>query len=114
MMLFNYDPILGLTYCFFEPSLILDLSAFPDSLNMTPEEVISLFRKRGLVLGNSLREEPTEVFSLFHNGVKCEEDINWRILDEAGQFDFGINNWYDYREVPSHDATDKIIECLNN
>lgn len=120
---FRYDPILGLMYFFLEPMVCLDVEMIPDSLMVTPEEAIALFYSKGFQLIDSTIDRVDENFSLFHNGslfyngLKCEEVI---IMDEIGQFDFGLrdapnfkSDWYDFREIPSHEATDEIIEALN-
>jgi hypothetical protein len=90
MMLFNYDPILGLTYCLLSPDIYLDISDIPSSLDMSPKDVIALFHSKGLLFVDSLKSSVDKVFSLFHNGIICNEEpvkyINPFLFDEVGQF----------------------------
>ena len=55
MMIFYYFPILGLTYYYSEPNIIMDIDELP-KIDISVEECLGLMYQKGIVLVDSLKE----------------------------------------------------------
>lgn len=69
---FHYDPILGLVYNFINPMIMIDLDLLPKNYGSI-EEVLHLFKQRGVELVNSEEMKPcTEILpNIFTNAYLC-------------------------------------------
>lgn len=59
-MEFYYCPVMGLKYFFVDPMIVLDITALPKN-TITLEEALSLMNNMGIVLKNSLEQDPVEI-----------------------------------------------------